>query len=148
MSVNEELEAVTNEGDEMSQVLIVEDIPANQIIMSKALTKVGGYEVMVTEDVEQVLALTQAGQVGLVVMDINLKNSFYQGRGVDGLEITGILKSDPITRDIPVLLASAHAVNGKGARLCAQSGADGYIGKPFELHAFVGHVQQLLAKCS
>ncbi len=130
----------------MSQVLIVEDMPADQVIMAKALTKVGGYEVTATEDVEQVLALTHAGRVALVVMDINLKNSFYQGRGVDGLEITGMLKSDSITRDIPVLLTSAHAINGDGARLCAQSGADGYIGKPFEFHAFVNRVQQLIAE--
>ncbi len=129
----------------MSQVLIIiEDRPANQVIMSKAPNKVDGYEVMVTEDVEQVLALTLAGQVALVFIDITLKNSIYQGQGVNGLEITRMLKSDPRTRDIPVLLTSVHAMNGAGAWLYALSGADGYIGKSFELHAYVDGVQPLL----
>jgi CheY-like chemotaxis protein len=41
----------------------------------------------------------------IVLMDISLP-------GMDGLEATRLLKQDPITRDIPVVCLTAHAMEG------------------------------------
>ncbi len=129
----------------MTHVLVVEDDPSNQVVIRKALMKIGGYQVTVTEEVETILQLARSGEIALVVMDISLSNSTYAGRHVDGVVVTRLLKTDPATSHIPVLLATAYAMQGDAERLRAACGADGYISKPFiEPRELVEKVQALL----
>lgn len=115
----------------MPHILVIEDDPTIQLVMSKTLTRLGGYNVTVSEDVAESLALARTGQIALVLMDVSLSHSHYAGELIDGLAFTRLLKADPLAHPIPVLLVTAHALPGDAERLCAASGADGYIAKPF-----------------
>ncbi len=118
----------------MTTVLIVEDDPINFRVFSKILIKRGGLEVKGTEDVEEVLQLAQSGAVDAILMDVALSNSVYQGKSVDGIKITQILKANPDTASLPVILVTAHAMQGDRENFLKQSGADGYISKPVVDH--------------
>ncbi|HEY9297257.1 MAG TPA: response regulator, partial [Phormidium sp.] len=96
----------------MKTVLIVEDDPINLRVFSKILTKRAGLEVKGTEDVEEVMQIAQAGQADLILMDVSLQHSTYQGKSVDGIKITQMLKADPQTANLPVILVTAHAMEG------------------------------------
>jgi len=63
-------------------------------------------------------------------MDVSLSRSSYEGRKVDGIFITQLLKKDETTRHIPVLLATAHAMFGDREKYLELTGAEGYIAKP------------------
>ncbi|MFM7373121.1 MAG: response regulator, partial [Sphaerospermopsis kisseleviana] len=78
----------------MKTVLIVEDDLINARVFSKILTKRGGLGVKHTEDVEEVIKIAQAGEADLILMDVSLSRSIYQGKSVDGIKITQMLKSD------------------------------------------------------
>jgi CheY-like chemotaxis protein len=112
-------------------ILVIEDEPTIQLVIRKTLTRLGGYEVTVSENVTESLALARTGQIALVLMDVSLAHSEYAGELIDGLAFTRLLKADPATRAIPVLLVTAHARPGDAERLCAASGAEGYLAKPF-----------------
>ncbi len=118
----------------MTTVLIVEDDPINFRVFSKILTKRGGLEVKGTEDVEEVLKFAQSGEIDVILMDVSLANSVYQGTPVDGIKITQMLKSNPETASLPVILVTAHAMQGDRESFLKQSGADGYISKPVVDH--------------
>ena len=118
----------------MTTVLIVEDDPINFRVFSKILIKRGGLQVKGTEDVEEVLQLAQSGAVDAILMDVALANSVYQGKSVDGIKITQILKANPETASLPVILVTAHAMQGDRENFLKQSGADGYISKPVVDH--------------
>ena len=118
----------------MTTVLIVEDDPINFRVFSKILTKRGGLEVKGTEDVEEVLEFAQSGEIDVILMDVSLANSVYQGIPVDGIKITQMLKSNPETASLPVILVTAHAMQGDREAFLKQSGADGYISKPVVDH--------------
>lgn len=118
----------------MTTVLIVEDDPINLRVFSKILTKRGGLEVKSTEDVEEVIKIAQAGEADIILMDVSLAHSVYQGKSVDGIKITQLLKSDPQTSALPVILVTAHAMEGDRENFLKQSGADGYISKPVVDH--------------
>ncbi|MGB3765905.1 MAG: response regulator [Phormidesmis sp.] len=118
----------------MSTVLIVEDDMVNARVFSKILTKRGGLAVKHTENVEEVLSIAQRKEADVILMDVSLSHSVYQGKPVDGIEITQILKSDPKTSEIPVILVTAHAMDGDREAFLTQSGADGYISKPVVDH--------------
>ncbi|MEC4896057.1 MAG: response regulator [Oscillatoria sp. PMC 1051.18] len=131
----------------MATVLIVEDDPINARVFSKILTKRGGLEVKHTEDVEEVMKIAQAGEADIILMDVSLAHSVYQGKSVDGIKITQILKSDPKTSSLPVILVTAHAMEGDRESFLKQSGADGYISKPVVDHQqFVEQIRELLPK--
>jgi CheY-like chemotaxis protein len=112
------------------KILIVEDDPLNVKFMKVVLTRKGGYDVVVSEDPEEILALAKAGDLSAVIMDISLSASVHLGQKVDGIYITRLLKADPETRSIPVILATAHAMTGDRERFLAETGAEHYLSKP------------------
>ncbi|MGL4883603.1 MAG: response regulator [Waterburya sp.] len=129
----------------MTTVLIVEDDPINLRVFSKILTKRGGLQVKGTESVEEVLQLAQSGAIDAILMDVALANSIYQGQPVDGIKITQMLKADPQTAHLPVILVTAHAMEGDRENFLQQSGADGYISKPVVDHeAFINQIVTLI----
>jgi two-component system, cell cycle response regulator DivK len=129
----------------MTTVLIVEDDPINLRVFSKILTKRGGLQVKGTEIVEEVLQLAQSGAIDAILMDVALANSIYQGKPVDGIKITQMLKADPQTAHLPVILVTAHAMEGDREHFLQQSGADGYISKPVVDHeAFINQIVTLI----
>ena len=128
-------------------VLIVEDDPMNFRVFSKILIKRGGFNVQGSEDVEEIIHLAKSGEIKVILMDVSLANSVYQGKSVDGVQITQILKADPETSSLPILLVTAHAMEGDREFFLRQSGADGYISKPVVDHEqFVVQVQNAIAQ--
>lgn len=129
----------------MTTILIVEDDPTNVRVFSKVLTKRGGLEVRHTEDVAEVLQIARSGEVALILMDVSLTRSVYEGKMMDGIKITRLLKANPLTVNVPVILLTAYAMEGDREKFLSQSGADDYISKPVIDHqAFVDQIKALL----
>ncbi len=118
----------------MRRALVVEDDAHNAMLFRKLLEKRCGCTVAVTESVEEVLGLCRSGAIDLVIMDVSLNNSRWQGRAINGVEICRLLKRDPVTSHVPVVLATAHAMRGDAEQLLAESGADDYVAKPIVDH--------------
>lgn len=76
----------------------------------------------------------------LILLDVMLP-------GQDGVAILRQLKSDPVTRDIPVIMATA-----KGAEydkiMTLDLGADDYLVKPFGMMEMVSRVRAVLRRCA
>ena len=133
----------------MRHILVVEDDPHNAMLFRKLLEKRGGYRVSVTDAAAEVVEMCRGGGVALVIMDVSLANTRLDGKPVNGVELCRVLKSDPATVGIPVMLATAHAMRGDAERLLAESGADDYLAKPIVDHAvFLDHVRQMLAEAA
>jgi CheY-like chemotaxis protein len=133
----------------MRRALVVEDDAHNAMLFRKLLEKRCGCAVTVTESVEEILAACRTGGVQLVIMDVSLNNSRWEGKPINGVEICRLLKQDPATAAIPVLLATAHAMRGDAEALMAESGADDYVAKPILDHdAFVARIQGCLREAA
>jgi len=131
----------------MKTILVVEDNPQVAKFYRLALERAGGYRCLLVDSGDEILALAHAGEVDAIVLDISLANCTYQGRRVDGLEIARILKADAATRHLPILLATAHAMEGDRERFLAASGADGYIEKPiYDPQLLIQQIEQVLRR--
>ena len=117
----------------MNHVVVVEDDVHNAVLFRKILEKRAGCRVTHTEDPAEVLELVRAGDVSLVIMDVSLRHSKWQGRPAGGIEICQLIRAQSL-RHVPILLATAHAMRGDAERLLAQSGADDYVSKPIIDH--------------
>jgi two-component system, cell cycle response regulator DivK len=133
----------------MRHIMVVEDDPHNATLFRKILEKRGGYRVSITEEPAELFAGCAAGEFDLVLMDVSLSHSRWQGEPVNGTDLCRMLKADPRTASIPVILATAHAMRGDAESLLVESGADGYVSKPVvDQNAFIAQVRGLLAEAA
>lgn len=95
-----------------------------------------GYDVQTSEKADDAESLpsTEGPLPDLIILDVLLS-------GKDGRTICRKLKSEPRTRDVPVLMISAHP-NAEQSVL--QAGADAFLAKPFSIDDFLGKVADLL----
>jgi len=129
------------------RIIVVEDDPMNAKLFQLILARMADFEVVVTEDPAYVIEETRAGRADLVIMDVSLSNSTYNGVSVDGLAITRLLKDDPQASRVPVLLATAHAMKGSREKFLADSGADDYVSKPIlSADELIARVRTLMEK--
>ena len=121
----------------MRRILLVEDNDMNRDMLSRRLVR-RGYEVAVALDGQEGLDQARQTKPDLVLMDMSLPVK-------DGWVATAELKVDPVTRPIPVIGLSAHAMAGDRDR-AMESGCDDYDTKPIELDRLLGKIEALLGK--
>jgi CheY-like chemotaxis protein len=102
-------------------ILLVEDNEDNRIIYATAL-RYAGFDVL--EAVTGTEGIQQARDEvpDLILMDISVPE-------IDGWEATAILKADPLTRHIPIIAVTAHALP-EDAERSRKAGCDSYLAKP------------------
>ena len=110
----------------MKRVLIVDD--NNDILwVVETILKRYGFDVMTTLRGEEVLSRTRKFSPQLILLDVFLS-------GIDGIEICNTLKSTPETKDIPVIMFSAHTNFSEIKKFCK---ADDFVAKPFDTNELV-----------
>jgi two-component system cell cycle response regulator DivK len=114
----------------MAHVLLIEDNKMNAQVVELMLKRRGGFDVTTTEDAYRALELARGGTIDLVILDVSLPNSVLSGKPINGLQISRLLKGDPLTARLPVILLTAHALRGDRESFLAASLADQYISKP------------------
>ena len=118
-------------------ILVVDDHPAN-LKLCKVMLSVDGYEVHTAADAEEALAMLDSVHPRLILMDLQLP-------GLDGLELTRRLKTDPATRGIVVVALTAYAMQGDEQK-ALEAGCDGYIAKPIDTRLLAATVERYLAR--
>jgi serine phosphatase RsbU (regulator of sigma subunit)/anti-sigma regulatory factor (Ser/Thr protein kinase)/HPt (histidine-containing phosphotransfer) domain-containing protein len=117
-----------------SRVLVVDDVRTNVDLLVRALKD--DYRLSVAFDGESALRSAAARPPDLILLDIMMP-------GLDGYEVCRRLKSDPATRDVPVVfLTSLDEVRDKTEGF--EAGAADYITKPFEILEVKARVRALL----
>jgi two-component system, cell cycle response regulator DivK len=121
----------------MTKILYVEDNDDNVYMLRGRLTR-AGFEVAVATDGEQGVAMAASEAPDLIVMDLSLPV-------LDGWEATRRLKGAPVTRPIPIIALSAHAMEGDRAKALG-AGCDDYDTKPVDFPRLLEKIRTLLAK--
>jgi CheY-like chemotaxis protein len=111
-------------------VLVVEDDPANAVLVQAILSSVGGYDVVCSDDGDEILEIIQEKPVLAVLMDVSLGSTRISGEKVDGVTLTRRIRDLPEGINLPVILLTAHAMKGDRERLLFESSANDYVAKP------------------
>ena len=119
----------------MARILLVEDNEMNRDMLSRRLAK-RGHEVLIAADGQQGVEMAAAERPEIILLDMSLPV-------MDGWEAARRLKTDPATRDIPVIALTAHAMAGDRER-CLEAGADDYDTKPVDFKRLLGKIEALL----
>jgi two-component system cell cycle response regulator DivK len=117
------------------RILVVEDHADNRQILRDLLTS-AGYEILEAENGERGVAIAAAQKPDLILMDIQLPI-------MDGYEATRQIKSDPVLRQIPIIVITSYAMSGDEDK-ARGAGCDAYVTKPYSPRQLLGIVRKQL----
>ncbi len=117
----------------MKKVLVIDDDP-DILLAVQLVLESGGYASETTVNGDETFKKITNYKPDLILLDVLLS-------GHDGRKLCELLKIDTQTKNIPVLMISAHPGAKKSAK---EYGADGFIAKPFSVAHLLGEVKKFI----
>lgn len=118
-----------------NKILVVDDVAVNVQLLTTYLTSVG-YDVCTARDGQEALDKVSETQPDLILLDVMMPK-------LNGFEVCERLKSDPMTKIIPVIMVTA--LNEIEDKIKAtEAGADDFVSKPFNKLELLTRVKSLL----
>jgi len=124
----------------VKKILVVEDDPVNQQILSDFLAA-NGYEIIAASSGPEGITRFEHDAPDLLLVDVQLPRK-------NGFELCREIKARPEGKATPILLMSAVYTDRDQSNRTIQIGtlADGYLTKPFDLVVLLATVRQLLGE--
>jgi DNA-binding response OmpR family regulator len=119
------------------RILIVDDEVDNRELL-KIMLEWEGFESTTAESGEDALAAIADHAPDLVLLDLMMP-------GLDGFDVTGRMKQDSATRDIPIMIVTALSDAGSEAR-ARTAGADDFVTKPFHRAELCARIRTVLGQ--
>ncbi|HEX6927453.1 MAG TPA: response regulator [Longimicrobiaceae bacterium] len=116
-------------------ILFAED-QLDFLAVNKLFLERHGYKVVAAEDGEQAVQAAQEHRPDVIVMDFSMPR-------LDGVGATAALKTNPQTRDIPVIMLTAHSYGSVGRR-AREAGCVCFISKPCDPKRVLNEVEALI----
>ena len=117
------------------RVLYVEDNEYNRKIVRQLLSRTS-YRLLEAMDGEEGVAMAQRELPDLILMDVQLPK-------LSGLDATRLLRADPRTANIPLVVVTSFALSGDGQR-AIDAGASAYLAKPYSPRDLLALIRKLL----
>ncbi|MES2646002.1 MAG: GAF domain-containing protein [Bacteroidota bacterium] len=121
-----------NGSDNHSKLLIVDDDDSIRSLLNQELTD-AGYIIEEAKNGKEALVKIRANRPDLVILDIMMPE-------MNGFDVAAILKNDPQTMDIPIIVLSILQDKTRGFRI----GVDRYLTKPIDTHLLFSEIGNLL----
>lgn len=128
------------------KIIIVEDDPFSQEFYLLLFEK-RGYDCMIEEDGDKLIQDIQTDNVDLIIMDINLRNTYFEGEKIDGVQLSRMIKQNDKLKSIPILLITAYSDSIVENKYFDESMAEDYIIKPItDFNKLINKVEGLKRK--
>ena len=121
----------------MASILAVDDEKVSLLIVKETLEH-AGHDVITADSGKDVMALLDVAKIDAVILDRRMP-------GTDGLEVLRMLRDNPRTTSVPVIILSSLSTGPERVR-GLKAGADDYIIKPFEPAELILRVERLIAQ--
>jgi CheY-like chemotaxis protein len=128
--------ALSETPSRLLRVLLAEDTPANQKLVTYIVGK-RGHTIEVVQNGQQALETVGQKDFDVVLMDVQMPV-------MDGFQATQAIRklADPKKAHLPIIAMTAHALKGDADR-CLDAGMDGYISKPVKGEELIGLMERL-----
>jgi CheY-like chemotaxis protein len=121
----------------VTKVLYIEHDDDNLYMLKTRLERVGDFEVLAAEDSDKGCKLAMTEHPDVILMDLEMPV-------VDRWQPVRTLKSDPHTRDIPIIGMSAYALDSERETAIAE-GCDEFDVKPIEFESLLATIRRVVS---
>ncbi len=122
----------------MANKLLIVDDEADTLRLVSLMLERQGYEVFTAENGRAALEIVKNNKPDLILLDVMMPE-------MDGFEVVQVLRADPETEDIPVIMFTAKTqVEDKITGL--EAGADVYLTKPTQPRELFAQIKAVLAR--
>lgn len=121
----------------MKKILIVDDQQEVRELVEVTL-RIGDYKILQAENGPEALKTARAEMPDMILLDVMMPEG-----GMDGFKVCEILKNDPQTSGITIVMLTAKGQDVDKAR-GKKAGADDYFTKPFSPLALMNKVDEVL----
>lgn len=118
--------------DRKARILVVDDEANIRELLSQEFTE-AGYQVSTASNGREAIAAVRADRPDLVVLDVMMPE-------MNGFDAAAVLKNDPLTADIPIVILSIVQDRERGFRV----GVDRYLTKPIDTDLLFREVGALI----
>lgn len=117
-----------------TRILVAEDNEFNQQVVQELLERFGAEVTLANNGLEAIDRLQEAGPFHVILMDVQMPE-------MDGYEAARVIRSNPKTRDVPIIAMTANVTKADQTR-CLDSGMNDFQPKPIRPELFVQSVAQ------
>jgi CheY-like chemotaxis protein len=126
--------------DQRRRILYVEDNAANVRLVERVFERRSDIELLTATRGHAGLEMARTRQPKVVLLDLHLPD-------INGDEVLRLLRADPGTQAIPVVILSADA-NDRQIQRLLEAGATAYLTKPLDIHTLVATVDEMMPRQS
>ncbi len=123
--------------EDKGTILYVEDNPDNRSLIRRVLMA-EGYSVIEAVNAAQALEKLEAGNINLILMDINMPD-------MDGYTLTAKIKGIQKHSKIPIVAVTANVMRGDREK-SLEAGCDGYIQKPIDIDILGQQIERFMIR--
>jgi CheY-like chemotaxis protein len=116
------------------RILVIEDNEENLILMRLILER-AKYEVLLASNGSQGLEIAHTEQPDIILLDLAMPE-------MDGWEVAQKLKSNILTKEIPIIAVTAHSLPKDRTR-AIDAGCETIISKPFQVAELIDEIERL-----
>ena len=119
-----------------SKILAVDDTLDNLLLLEAVFSE-ENYQIIFAEDGKTAIELALQHLPDLILLDVMMP-------GMNGYEVTKLIRQNPKTKHIPILLLTAQGKTTEAES--SYAGADGILYKPFDIEGLLQKTRELLQK--
>jgi two-component system chemotaxis response regulator CheY len=121
----------------MSTILVVEDSPAMRQLLSFAMKRVPGSNVIEATDGVDALKKLSSAKIDIIIADINMPI-------MDGLKLLSLVRGHETYKDIPVIIVTTEGAEEDRKKALA-IGANAYLTKPIQTQELIRIVSHYIS---
>jgi len=127
-----------------NRIIIMEDDRFLRDFYKFVFAKVG-FHANILEDGDIFFEKLNSEKYDLILMDLSLKNTYFEGEKVDGVTLSRMVKQNEALKHIPIVLVTAHFVDHHSKHLFSESLADDFVIKPIgDVNKFIDKIEKII----
>jgi len=129
----------------MKKILIIEDDVITQQFYTMFFKK-RNIECIITDNGDKIFDALAKKDIGVILMDINLSNTFCNGEKTDGIKLSQLIKANDDYKNIPLVLVTASSLSSQIKKFLNDTKAEDIVTKPIlDYNRFINKINYYIA---
>jgi two-component system, cell cycle response regulator DivK len=129
----------------MKKILIIEDDIITQQFYTMFFKK-RNIECIITDNGDKIFSALANENIGVILMDINLSNTYFNGEKIDGIKLSQLIKANSDFMNIPLVLVTASSLSSQIKKFLNDTKAEDIVTKPIlDYNRFINKINYYIA---